>query len=33
MIRLAAEGQGKREALAGGKEWAVRNPFVGGSEE
>jgi hypothetical protein len=33
MIQLAAEGQGKREALNGGKEWVVRNPLVGGSEE
>ena len=33
MIQLAAEGQAKHEALNGGKEWVVRNPFVGGSEE
>ena len=33
MIQLAAEGQGKHEALNGGKEWVVRNPLVGGSEE
>jgi conjugative relaxase-like TrwC/TraI family protein len=33
MIRLAAEGQGKHEALNGGKEWVIRNPLVGGSEE
>ena len=33
MIQLAAEGQGKHEALNGGKEWVIRNPLVGGSEE
>ena len=33
MIQLAAEGQGKHEALNGGKEWVVRDPLVGGSEE
>ena len=33
MIRLAAQGQGKHQALNGGKEWVIRNPLVGGSEE
>jgi len=33
MIRLAADGQGKHEALGGGKEWIIRNPLVGASEE
>src|SRR6202035_1744469 len=33
MIQLAAEGQGKHEALNGGKEGVVRDPLVGGSEE
>jgi ATP-dependent exoDNAse (exonuclease V) alpha subunit len=33
MIRLAAEGQGKHEALGGGKEWVIRNLLVGASEE
>ena len=33
MIQLAAEGQGKHEALNGGKEWVIGNPLVGGSEE
>ncbi len=30
MIHLAAEGQGKHEALSGGKEWVIRHPLVGG---
>jgi conjugative relaxase-like TrwC/TraI family protein len=33
MIRLAAQGQGKHEALGGGKEWVIRHPLVGASEE
>ena len=33
MIHLAAEGQGKHEALGGGKEWVIRNFIGGGSEE
>src|SRR5260370_37301786 len=33
MIQLAAGGQGKHEALGGGKEWVIRNPLVAGSEE
>jgi conjugative relaxase-like TrwC/TraI family protein len=33
MIQLAAQGQGKHEALGGGKEWTIRHPLVGGSEE
>jgi conjugative relaxase-like TrwC/TraI family protein len=33
MIHLAAQGQGKHEALNGGKEWAIRHPLVGASEE
>jgi hypothetical protein len=33
MIRLAAKGQGKHEALDGGKEWVIRHPLVGASEE
>jgi conjugative relaxase-like TrwC/TraI family protein len=33
MIRLAAEGQNKHEALGGGKEWVIRNPLVGTSQE
>jgi hypothetical protein len=33
MIHIAAEGQGKYNALACGKEWVIRNPLVGGSEE
>jgi AAA domain len=32
-IHLAAEGQGKHEPLGGGKEWIIRNPLVGRSEE
>jgi len=30
---LAADGQEKYEALGGGKEWIIRNPLVGASEE
>jgi hypothetical protein len=33
MIQLAEEGQGKYEPLDGGKEWVIRNPVVGVSEE
>ena len=33
MIRLAAESQGKYEALAGGKAWPIRNPMIAGSAE
>ena len=33
MIQLAAEGQGKLEALNGGKEWEIRHPLVSASEE
>jgi hypothetical protein len=33
MVRLAAEGKGKREALAAAKEWAIRNPLVARSDE
>jgi hypothetical protein len=33
MIRLAAEGQGKCEALGSRKAWDIRNPLVRGSEE
>src|SRR6516164_9998509 len=33
MIRLATDGQEKYEALGGGKEWIIRNPLVGASEE
>jgi TrwC relaxase/AAA domain len=33
MIQLAAKGQGKHEALNGGKEWAIRHPLVSASEE
>jgi conjugative relaxase-like TrwC/TraI family protein len=33
MIHLAAQGQGKHEALECGKEWAIRHPLVGASEE
>jgi len=33
MIHLAAEGQGKHEALNGGKEWVIRHPLVSASEE
>ena len=33
MIHLAAQGQGKHEALGGGKEWIIRHPLVGASEE
>ena len=33
MIQLAAEGQGKHKALNGGREWVIRNPLIGGSEE
>src|SRR6516164_2542449 len=33
MIRLAAEGQDRHEALGGGKEWVIRNPLVGASRE
>ena len=27
MIRLAADGQGKYEALSRGKEWTIRHPL------
>jgi hypothetical protein len=33
MISLAVEGQGKHEALGGGKDWIIRNPLVGASQE
>jgi conjugative relaxase-like TrwC/TraI family protein len=33
MIRLAADGKGRHEALGGGKEWIIRNPLVGASQE
>ena len=33
MIHLAAQGQGKHEALGGVKEWIIRHPLVGASEE
>jgi hypothetical protein len=33
MIHLAAQGQGKHEALGGGNEWIIRHPLVGASEE
>ena len=33
MIHLAAQGQGKHEALGGGKEWIIRHPLVAASEE
>jgi hypothetical protein len=33
MIHLAAQGQGKQEALGGGKEWIIRHTLVGASEE
>jgi hypothetical protein len=33
MIHLVAEGQGKHEALGGGKEWAIRDPLVASSEQ
>jgi conjugative relaxase-like TrwC/TraI family protein len=33
MIRLAAEGKDKHEALGAGKEWGIRNPLVGASQE
>jgi ATP-dependent exoDNAse (exonuclease V) alpha subunit len=33
MIHLAAEGRGKHEALGSGKEWVIRHPLVGASEE
>jgi hypothetical protein len=33
MILLAQQGQGKHEALGGGKEWVIRHPLVGASEE
>jgi hypothetical protein len=33
MIRLAAQGQGEHEALGGAKEWIIRHPLVGASEE
>ena len=33
MIHLAAQGQGKHEALGGGKEWIIRHPLVGASNE
>ena len=33
MIRLAAEGQDKHEAWGAGKEWGIRNPLVGASQE
>jgi len=31
MIHLAQQGQGKHEALGGGKEWVIRHPLVGAS--
>jgi conjugative relaxase-like TrwC/TraI family protein len=33
MIHLAAQGQGKHEALGSGKEWIIRHPLVSASEE
>ncbi|MBV8140488.1 MAG: relaxase domain-containing protein, partial [Verrucomicrobia bacterium] len=33
MIQLAAEGQGKHEALGLNKEWAIRHPLIQSSEE
>jgi AAA domain len=33
MIHLAAQGQGKHEALRGAKEWVIRHPLVADSEE
>src|SRR5580704_11282702 len=33
MIHLAAQGQGKHEALRGVKEWEIRHPLVAASEE
>jgi hypothetical protein len=33
MIQLAAQCQGKREALRGVKEWVIRHPIVATSEE
>src|SRR5262249_16831917 len=33
MIRLAADGLEKYEALGGGKEWIIRNPLVVASQE
>ena len=33
MLHLAAEGQGKHKPLGAGKEWAIRDPLVGGSAE
>ena len=33
MIHLAAQGQGKHEALGGGNEWIIRHHLVGASEE
>jgi AAA domain len=33
MIHLAAQGQGKHEALRGVKEWVIRHPLVAASEE
>src|SRR6516162_4653499 len=33
MIRLAEEGRGKHEALGGRKEWVIRHPQVGATEE
>jgi AAA domain len=33
MIHLAAQGQDKHEALGGVKEWIIRHPLVGASEE
>jgi hypothetical protein len=33
MIRLAADGKGRYEALDGGREWPIRNPLVAASEE
>jgi TrwC relaxase len=33
MIHLAAQGQGKHEALGGGTAWIIRHPLVGASKE
>jgi conjugative relaxase-like TrwC/TraI family protein len=33
IIGLAAEGRGKHEPLGGEKEWVIRNPLVGASQE
>jgi conjugative relaxase-like TrwC/TraI family protein len=33
MIRLAADGKGRYEALGGGRAWPIRNPLVAASEE